>query len=92
MIGFIISLILLGIVAGYLARLLTPGPDPMTFVQTAILGIVGSFVGGFLGWALLGNDIDEGALQPAGIIGAVIGAVVVLFLYNRFGSHRTRRV
>ncbi len=91
MIGFIIMLIIVGIVAGYIARLLVPGRDPMSFVQTAILGIVGSFVGGFLGFLIFGDDIDEGALQPSGIIGSVIGAVVALLIYNAVGR-RPRRI
>jgi uncharacterized membrane protein YeaQ/YmgE (transglycosylase-associated protein family) len=88
---FIIGMLLLGIVAGYLARLLVPGPDPMSFVGTILLGIVGSFAGGFLGWLLFGEDLDEGALQTSGIIGSVIGAIVVLILYNAM-SRRTSRI
>lgn len=91
MIGFIIGLLILGIVAGYLARLLVPGPDPMSFAGTILLGIVGSFAGGFLGWLLFGEDLDEGALQASGIIGSVIGAIVVLVLYNAM-SRRTSRI
>jgi uncharacterized membrane protein YeaQ/YmgE (transglycosylase-associated protein family) len=91
MIGFIIALIVIGIIAGYIARLLVPGPDPMSFVQTAILGIVGSFLGGFLGYLIFGDDIDEGALQPSGIIGSLIGAVVALLIYNAVGR-RPRRI
>ncbi len=91
MIGFIIGLLILGIVAGYLARLLVPGPDPMSFAGTILLGIVGSFAGGFLGWLLFGEDLDEGALQLSGIIGSIIGAVVVLVLYNAM-SRRTSRI
>ncbi|HEX6568473.1 MAG TPA: GlsB/YeaQ/YmgE family stress response membrane protein [Acidimicrobiales bacterium] len=82
MIGFIIALIIIGIVAGYIARLLVPGRDPMSFVQTAVLGIVGSFVGGFLGYLLFNKDLDEGGLQASGIIGSIIGAVIALLLYN----------
>src|SRR5690606_30553032 len=81
-IGFIIMLIIVGIIAGYLARLLVPGRDPMSFVQTAILGIVGSFIGGFLGYVLFNKDFDEGGLQPSGIIGSIIGAVIALLIYN----------
>ncbi|HEX6425877.1 MAG TPA: GlsB/YeaQ/YmgE family stress response membrane protein [Acidimicrobiales bacterium] len=81
-IGFIIMLIVIGIIAGYVARLLVPGRDPMSFVQTAILGIVGSFIGGFLGYLLFGHDIDDGALQASGIIGSIIGAVIALLIYN----------
>jgi uncharacterized membrane protein YeaQ/YmgE (transglycosylase-associated protein family) len=91
MIGFIIALIVIGIIAGYLARLLVPGPDPMSFVQTVLLGIVGSFVGGFLGYLVMGEDIDEGALQPSGIIGSIIGAIVALLIYNVVGQ-RARRI
>jgi uncharacterized membrane protein YeaQ/YmgE (transglycosylase-associated protein family) len=81
-IGFIISVIIIGIIAGYIARLLVPGRDPLSFVQTALLGIVGSFVGGFLGYLLFDKDLDEGGLQASGIIGAIIGAVIVLLIYN----------
>jgi uncharacterized membrane protein YeaQ/YmgE (transglycosylase-associated protein family) len=88
MIGFILGLVILGIVAGYLARLLVPGPDPMSFGGTMVLGIVGSFAGGFLGWLIFGSDLDEGAIQPSGIIGSVLGAIVVLILYNAM-SRRT---
>jgi uncharacterized membrane protein YeaQ/YmgE (transglycosylase-associated protein family) len=91
MIGFIIALIVIGIIAGYLARLLVPGPDPMSFVQTAVLGIVGSFVGGFLGYLVMGEDIDEGALQPSGIVGSIVGAIVALVIYNLVGQ-RARRI
>jgi uncharacterized membrane protein YeaQ/YmgE (transglycosylase-associated protein family) len=82
MLWFIISLIVLGLVAGFIARALVPGPDPMGVGGTILLGIVGSFIGGFLGWALFGKDLDEGALQPSGIIGAVIGAIAALLVYR----------
>lgn len=82
MIGFIISVIIIGIIAGYVARLLVPGRDPLSFVQTALLGIVGSFVGGFLGYVLFDKDLDEGGLQAAGVIGSIIGAVIALLIYN----------
>lgn len=91
MLSFIIALVIIGIIAGYLARLLVPGPDPMSFVQTAILGIVGSFVGGFLGYIIFGEDVSEGGIQPSGIIGSVIGAVVALIVYNAVGR-RPRRI
>jgi uncharacterized membrane protein YeaQ/YmgE (transglycosylase-associated protein family) len=90
-IGFIIMLIVVGIIAGYVARLLVPGRDPMSFVQTAILGIVGSFVGGFLGYLLFGNDLDEGAFQASGLIGSIIGAVIVLLIYNAATSRGVGR-
>jgi uncharacterized membrane protein YeaQ/YmgE (transglycosylase-associated protein family) len=92
MVGFILYLIIIGIVAGYLARLLVPGADPMSFVQTVALGIVGSFVGGFLGYLLFNEDFDEGAFQAAGFFGSVIGAIIALLIWRavspRMGSHR----
>ena len=93
MIGFIIALFIIGIVAGYLARLLVPGPDPMSFLQTVALGVVGSFVGGFLGYLIFDADVDEGAFQASGIIGSILGAVVVLVVYNLMtGAGRPRRI
>ena len=58
-----------------------------SFVQTVVLGVVGSFVGGFLGYVLFGNDPGEGGLQASGIIGSVIGAVIALLIYNA-ATHR----
>lgn len=87
MIGFIIAMIVIGIIAGYLARLLVPGRDPLSFVQTVLLGIVGSFIGGFLGYVIFNKDLDEGGLQPSGVVGSVIGAVIALLIYNAV-THR----
>jgi uncharacterized membrane protein YeaQ/YmgE (transglycosylase-associated protein family) len=87
--GFIIMLIIIGIIAGYVARLLVPGRDPLSFLQTAALGVVGSFVGGFLGYLLFDKDLDEGGLQASGVVGSIIGAVIVLLLYNLATSRRT---
>jgi uncharacterized membrane protein YeaQ/YmgE (transglycosylase-associated protein family) len=82
MVGLIIYLLVIGIVAGYLARLLVPGRDPMSFLQTAALGIVGSFIGGLLGYVLFNHDLDEGALQASGIIGSIVGAVIALLIWR----------
>ena len=90
MIWFVISLALIGIVAGYIARFLVPGRDPLSFVGTMVLGILGSFAGGFIGWAIFGKDFDEGALQPSGIIGSVTGAVILLLIYNATLRQRPR--
>ena len=78
--GLIIYLIVFGAVAGYLARLLVPGRDPMGCIGTVALGIVGSFIGGFIGYALFEKDLNEGAFQASGIIGSVIGAILVLLV------------
>ena len=91
MFGFILYLLLIGLIAGFLARLLVPGPDPMSVGGTILLGIVGSFVGGFLFYALFNADADEGAFQASGIIGSILGAIVVLLLYRAVNHRRIRR-
>ena len=84
MIGFILFLLVVGLVAGFLARALVPGSDPMSVGQTLLLGIVGSFVGGFLGYVLFRKDGEEGAFQASGIIGSVVGAIVALLVWRAF--------
>src|SRR4051794_41894904 len=79
-------MLVVGLVAGFLARLLVPGRDPMSVGATILLGIIGSFVGGFLGYVLFGKDLSDGAIQPSGIIGSIIGAGIVLLVYNA-GTH-----
>ncbi len=85
----IILLIVIGAIAGFIARAVVPGRDPMGVVGTIVLGIVGSFIGGFLGALLFGKDAIEGLLQPSGIIGSIIGAVIALLVY-RAVSGRSR--
>ncbi len=91
MVTFIVVTLLLGLVAGAVARLLVPGRDPMGVGGTIVLGIVGSFIGGFLGYVLFGKDLGQGALQPSGIIGSIIGAVVALLVYRNFSSRGSGR-
>lgn len=80
---FLISSLICGLVAGVIARALVSGPSPRGCLPTTLLGIVGSLVGGFLGYVILGKDLDEGAFQPAGLLGSVLGAVLVLLVYRR---------
>ena len=91
MLGFILTMLIVGAIAGFVARALVPGKDAMSVPMTILLGIVGSFVGGFLGYLIFGKDINEGALQPSGIIGAIIGAVVALLVYNAVTKKGSRR-
>lgn len=91
MIGLILYLLVIGIIAGYLARLLVPGPDKIGFLRTVALGIVGSFIGGFLGYVLFDKDFGEGSLQASGIIGSLIGAVIALLIYRAFTGGPTPR-
>jgi uncharacterized membrane protein YeaQ/YmgE (transglycosylase-associated protein family) len=91
MIWFILVLFVFGIIFGAIARLLVPGRDPIGIVGTWALGVVGSFVGGFLGYALFGTDIDDGPIQMGGIFGSIIGAVVVLLIYRAVTDRRGSR-
>jgi len=78
----IILLIIIGAIAGFLARAIVPGRDSLGIAMTIVLGVVGSFIGGFLGAILFGKDAIQGLLQPSGIIGSIIGAVIALVVYN----------
>ncbi len=91
MLGLIISIIVIGLIAGALARLVVPGRQHLSVVGTIVLGIVGSFVGGFLGYLIFHKDAQDGFLQPAGIIGSFIGAVIVLLLWIRLGNRNSVR-
>ena len=90
MIGFIIWMLVLGLIAGAVARLLVPGDDPMGIGGTILLGIIGSFVGGFLANALFTPGDQEG-FGPAGIIGSILGAVLVLLIYRWSRGRAGRR-
>jgi uncharacterized membrane protein YeaQ/YmgE (transglycosylase-associated protein family) len=92
MIGFILGLIIVGLIAGALARFLVPGRDPMSIGATIVLGILGSFVGGFLADVLFRDDTTDRGLSPAGLIGSVIGAIVLLLIYNAVTNRRGVRV
>lgn len=91
MIWSLIVLLVVGLIVGAIARLLVPGRDPMGLLGTAVLGIVGSFVGGFLGYILLGRDRQEGALQTAQFLGAIVGAVIALLVWRAITSRGGRR-
>ena len=86
MMGFIWMLII-GLIAGALARLIMPGRDPMGIVMTIILGIVGSVLGGLVSWAIWGTE--TGRIQPAGLVLSVIGAIIVLWIYRMIKSRNT---
>jgi uncharacterized membrane protein YeaQ/YmgE (transglycosylase-associated protein family) len=82
--GFIWTIII-GFIAGVIAKLVTPGRnEPSGFILTTILGIVGAFLATFLGQALGWYGPDEGA----GLIGAVVGAVLVLLIWSFISSRR----
>ena len=75
--------LIIGLVVGAIAKFLMPGRDPGGWIVTILLGIAGSFVGGFLATTLLGRE-----QQAAGWIGSIIGAVVLLFIYRLIVGRR----
>jgi uncharacterized membrane protein YeaQ/YmgE (transglycosylase-associated protein family) len=81
----ILWIILVGFVAGLIARWLSPGPNnPSGFILTTVLGIVGAFLATFIGQAIGWYNSGQGA----GFIAATIGAIVVLFIWNRLVAMR----
>ena len=91
MLGLIVTIVIVGLVAGALARLLVPGKQHLSIAMTIVLGVIGSFVGGFLGYLIFHKDATDGFLQPSGIIGSVIGAVIVLLIWTRVGGRSSMR-
>lgn len=76
----IVWIVLIGFVAGLIARLISPGPNnPSGFILTTVLGVVGAFLATFIGQAIGWYRADQGA----GFISATVGAVIVLFVWNR---------
>lgn len=76
---------IVGLVVGIVAKFLMPGKDPGGFIVTAILGIAGMFVGGWLSSVMFGTHISAtGSIEPAGFVGGVIGALILLALYRIF--------
>jgi uncharacterized membrane protein YeaQ/YmgE (transglycosylase-associated protein family) len=83
-----IGWLIVGLIAGALARLLVPGRDPMGLLGTLALGLIGSFIGGFLGYVIFGANIERGAVQTAGLFGSVIGAVIALLIWRSMSARR----
>src|SRR6476620_4557094 len=91
MLGLILSIIIIGLIAGALARLLVPGRQHMSIPMTVLLGVVGSFVSGFLGYLLFHKDAQDGFFQPSGVVGSIIGAIIVLLVWTHFGARSAVR-
>jgi uncharacterized membrane protein YeaQ/YmgE (transglycosylase-associated protein family) len=84
----IIWVIVIGFIAGVIARVLSPGPNnPTGFILTTVLGIIGAFLMTFIGQMVGWYRLDQGA----GLIAATIGAVILLFIWNRLVAHRVLR-
>jgi uncharacterized membrane protein YeaQ/YmgE (transglycosylase-associated protein family) len=80
----IIWIVIIGFIAGLIARVLSPGPnEPKGFILTTVLGIAGAFIATFIGQTVGWYRLDQGA----GLIGATVGAVLILFIWNRLVVH-----
>lgn len=92
MVGFIIGLLIIGLIAGFLARAIVPGNDAMGIGGTIVLGIIGSFVGGFLADVLFrGEGVDDSSFHTIGIIGSTLGAIACLIVYRLANGRRALR-
>ena len=91
MVLFIIVLLIVGFFVGAIARLLMPGRDPIGVFVTIVLGIVGSFVGGFLQNLVENHTLTVHSFHPVGLIGSIIGAWVLLLLLRLTGLEGRRR-
>ncbi len=81
----VIGFLIVGLIAGFIARALVPGPDPMGWLGTMVLGIIGSFVGGTLLALVTTGTLD---LSASSLIGSIIGAIIVLLIWRAMGGRR----
>jgi uncharacterized membrane protein YeaQ/YmgE (transglycosylase-associated protein family) len=82
----ILAWIVLGLIAGAIAKALMPGKDPGGFIVTTLIGIVGAFLGGFLGNLIAGSGLN--GFSPWSLILAVIGAILLLWIYRLSARRR----
>lgn len=83
----VIGWIVFGLIAGFIARAVVPGKDDIGLLRTILLGVVGSVVGGVL-FGLF--TVGLRGFQPAGWIGSIIGAIIVLVIYNKVTGRKRR--
>jgi uncharacterized membrane protein YeaQ/YmgE (transglycosylase-associated protein family) len=88
MILTILGWIVFGLIAGFIARALVPGKDDIGILRTIVLGVVGSVVGGLIFGLFTGGFRG---FHPAGWIGSIIGAIVVLVIYNKVTGRKRNR-
>jgi uncharacterized membrane protein YeaQ/YmgE (transglycosylase-associated protein family) len=79
--------LVIGLIAGALARLIMPGRDAMSLLATIVLGIAGSILGGLVSWAIWG--VSEQGFQPAGLLLSLVGAVILLAVWRSYKSRTT---
>ncbi|GAA2514925.1 GlsB/YeaQ/YmgE family stress response membrane protein [Pilimelia columellifera] len=84
----ILAWIILGLVAGLIAKQLLPGSDPGGLLITMVLGIVGALLGGFLGAAMFGVDPVDGFFDISTWVAAILGAILILIGYRALAGRR----
>ena len=84
----IIAFIILGVIAGAIAKALLPGDDPGGLIITALIGVVGAIIGGFLAQALFGADPMDEFFDISSWLTAIIGAMVLLLVYRMVAGRR----
>jgi uncharacterized membrane protein YeaQ/YmgE (transglycosylase-associated protein family) len=84
--------ILIGLVAGLIARLLVPGKQPMGWLMTMVLGLAGSLLGGFISSAVFHDDPAGTRFHSSGLIMSTIGALILLGAYVAYGNRRRRSI
>jgi uncharacterized membrane protein YeaQ/YmgE (transglycosylase-associated protein family) len=88
MLAFIIVLLVVGLIAGAVARLLVPGRDPIGLLGTILLGVAGSFLGGIVLNLIEYHKLFTHSIRVAGVIGSIIGALVLLIILRLSGHER----
>jgi uncharacterized membrane protein YeaQ/YmgE (transglycosylase-associated protein family) len=91
----IIGFLVFGLIIGLVARAIFPGRQPMGWLMTAVLGMVGSLVGGLIGHALFGGNSQANGswgFTPGGWISSIVGALIVLWAYLAVSGRRARTV
>ncbi|MCX2732710.1 GlsB/YeaQ/YmgE family stress response membrane protein [Saccharopolyspora sp. NFXS83] len=88
MVWTILGWIVFGLIAGFIARAVVPGKDNIGLLMTIVLGVVGSVVGGLIFGVL---TVGIRGFQPTGWIGSIIGAIVVLIIYNAVTGRKSRQ-
>ncbi|MBK5266727.1 MAG: GlsB/YeaQ/YmgE family stress response membrane protein [Acidimicrobiia bacterium] len=87
MLGNLVSMVVWGLIAGVVARAIVPGKDQMSWWQTTLLGIAGSFVGGTLGVLFSGRTFSN--FEMSGVIGSIIGAVIALIALRMYRKNNS---
>ncbi len=80
--------LVIGLIAGALARLIMPGKDTMSLLATLLLGVAGSILGGLVSWAIWGTEETTG-FRPAGLLLSLIGAIILLWVWRAVKSRST---